>query len=329
MLNNPDPLRRLVIEPTYACNLHCQHCYVRRSASAVGRTASLGKNRPVSFWREMLRNVPPGISLHFTGGELFVYPEIFALLECTRDRFPFTISTNATLLDGGDSKRLAELAPRHVTVSLLGPEPIHDAITGVPGSCRRAIRAVQALRGWLPDEGLSINFVLLPVNATALEAVIQLVERLGIAKLVIQLFDPALNRCGIVAGVDVVHPPDNLDWSQIDLNALRQTLTSIQSSSSCAPQVSLASEMTADEIISYISGSITLEQWTCAEVFDTLRCSPTGQAYTCTGLALGSLAQHSPLEIWESSKFVAFRQSRVQVGLKAGCVGCCKIRRIT
>jgi MoaA/NifB/PqqE/SkfB family radical SAM enzyme len=329
MLNNHHFLRRLVIEPTYACNLHCQHCYVRRSARAVGRTANLEENRPVSFWQEMLRNIPPGISLHFTGGELFVYPEIFALLECTRDRFSFTISTNATCLDPEACERLADLAPRHVTVSLLGPEPIHDAITGVPGSYRRTLRAVQTLRDWLPDEGLSVNFVLLPVNVTALEAVIHLVERLGIAKLVIQLFDPALNRCGIVAGVDVVPPPDDLDWSQIDLNTLRRTLTSIQSSPGCAPQVLLASSMTTDEIISYISGRIKLEQWTCAEVFDTLRCSPTGQAYTCTGLALGSLAQHSPLEIWESSKFVGFRQSHLQAGLRAGCVGCCKIRRIT
>jgi MoaA/NifB/PqqE/SkfB family radical SAM enzyme len=328
MLSHPASLRRLVIEPTYACNLRCQHCYVRRSAGAVGQFAQLGHSRTVSFWQSVLQKTPQNLQIHFTGGELFSYPGIFSLLEYTRDRFPFTLSTNGTTLNQEDCRRLAELYPRHITISLLGPKQIHDAITGLPGSYDRAIAAIQALIRLLPRETLSVNFVLLPVNAMTLDEVVRVVECLGVGKMVVQLFDPALNRCGIVAGVENIPPPEYLDWSETDLGILQRSITHIQHQRRERLDVLLASEMTSEEIIRFISGDLDLKQWTCAEVFDTLRCSPTGQAYTCTGLALGSLDHRSPLEIWESPGFMAFRQSHIHSGLPSDCLGCCKIRRI-
>jgi len=321
------PLKRLVIEPTYACNLRCTHCYVYRSARAVGRVAHLRETRPVSFWQGVVQSAPDAIRVHFTGGELMAYPAIFELLESTAGRFPFSLSTNGTLLDPAACKRLVGLSPHHVTVSILGTEPIHDAITGVAGSFGRAVRAIKDLARLLPAGRVSVNFVLLPENAPVIVDVTRFVETLGVAGLVIQLFDPALNRCGVVAGVRDVPPPRRLDWSGVDLDGVEQTLEEINRRDSRDLAVLLASSMTPAEIVDYLSGEFDINRWTCSEVFDTMRCSPAGKVYTCNGLEIGALDRQSVLELWHSERFTAFRQAYSNTVLQPGCEGCCKIRK--
>jgi MoaA/NifB/PqqE/SkfB family radical SAM enzyme len=327
MLSDQFPIKRLVIEPTYACNLRCLHCYVHRSARAVKRLHTIREALPVSSWQKILQTVPAGISIHFTGGEIFVYPEIFTLLERTSTRFPFTVSTNGTRLRLEACRHLADLNPSHVTISILGTESIHDALTGVRGSYKKAVSTINALGQFLPHDRLSVNFVLLPQNAFALVDVASQVERLGAARLVIQLFDPALNRCGIVAGVNKVPEPSYLDWSEINLDGLRKMLEEVKHFASGKLDIVLASDMTPEEIVAYVSGTFDFKYWRCAEVFNTMRCSPIGTVYTCTGLEIGSLEQHSILDLWRSAKFDAFRQDHIQSVLEPSCIGCCKIRR--
>ncbi len=318
--------KRLVIEPTYACNLHCTHCYVYRSARAAGRMAHIRDSLPLSFWKRVLLSAPEDITVHFTGGELFEYPEMFGLLEYTSARFPFTLSTNGTHLDLQACQLLAALAPRQVTVSILGTEPIHDAITHVRGSYRKATSTIECLSRLLPAGRVYVNFVLLPENAHVVAQVVQRVEKLGAARMVIQLFDPALNRCGIVAGLEPL-APQSLDWSGVGLAKLAQILEAIQHRDSRNMPVLLASDMTPAEIVEYISGGFDINQWTCAEQFDTLRCSPAGRVYTCTGLEIGSMEQQGVIELWQSQAYTAFRQARMDAALENGCSGCCKIRR--
>jgi MoaA/NifB/PqqE/SkfB family radical SAM enzyme len=327
MLSEQLPLKRLVIEPTYACNLNCLHCYVYRSARAVKRLHTIRETLPVLSWQEVLQTAPAGISIHFTGGEIFVYPEIFTLLEHISTRFPFTVSTNGTYLCLETCQRLANLNPSHVTISILGTESIHDAITGIRGSYKKAIGAINALCQSLPHDGLSVNFVLLPQNAFSLLEVASQVELLGASRLVIQLFDPALNRCGVVAGVDKVPAPDYLDWSGINPGDLRKMLEEVKRFASGKLDIALASDMTPEEIVAYIFGMFDFKYWRCAEVFNTMRCSPIGTVYTCTGLEIGSLEQHSILDLWRSPKFNAFRQDHIRNVLEPSCIGCCKIRR--
>jgi MoaA/NifB/PqqE/SkfB family radical SAM enzyme len=214
-----------------------------------------------------------------------------------------------------------------VTISILGTEPIHDSITGIAGSFRKAARAIEDLIQLLPTDRVSVNFVLLPENASVVADVTKLVEELGATRLVIQLFDPALNRCGIVAGVDEIPPPDYLDWSSVDLASVGQMLEEVQHRASSELAVLLASSMTPAEIIDYVSGVFDVTRWTCAEVFDTMRCSPTGKVYTCNGLEIGTLDLHTVLELWQSGRFTAFRQAHLNAILEPGCKGCCKVRR--
>lgn len=320
-------LRRLVIEPTYACNLSCDHCYVVRTARAINRVEHLKDIFPVSFWSEVLRDVPHKTIVHLTGGEIFVYPGIFELLERTAGRNPFTLITNGSLLDRACCERLAGLGPSHVTISINGNENIHDEITGVEGSFRKSVETIRTLGSFLPAEKLSVNFVLLPANYMTIHEVCRILEDAGAERLVVQLFDPALFRCGIAAGTQ--NPPSfqYLDWSGSDLSKLRNLLEEIACRADGNLSIHLASGMTPSEILAFLSGEYRHGDWMCSEVFDSMRCSPTGDVYTCNGLKMGELGKNRVMDIWYSAAFEAFRQSSFRRTVGPECMGCCKARR--
>jgi radical SAM protein with 4Fe4S-binding SPASM domain len=131
----------LDLELTRRCNLRCDYCF-------VGWSRDWTSDMP----RETaLRIVEEGeglfSTLHLTGGEPFAHNAIFEVLEAAlaRGYERVVINTNGTLLTPERVRRLAACAPRvSVTVSLDGPEEIHDAVRG-PGRFRQALDGLRAL----------------------------------------------------------------------------------------------------------------------------------------------------------------------------------------
>lgn len=325
--SRPDSLRRLVIEPTYACNLRCEHCYVMRAAKATNRVEHLNHILPVSFWQKVLQEIPKEIIIHFTGGEIFTYPEIFELMEITARRNAFTLVTNGSILDEEDCERLTKLSPSHVTISINGNEKLHDSITGVTGSYRKTMETTYRLAGLLSKERLNVNFVLLPGNYMTLPDLIPLIKETGFKRMVIQLFDPALSRCGIALGTQHTLSSQSLDWSRVDLDELQKILEATSEWNDRNFTVHLASGMTPQEIMTYLSGKFNNDIWMCSEVFYSMRCSPTGDVYICNGKKIGELGQNKVMDIWDSAAYKAFRQGHFQKALGPECEGCCKVRR--
>lgn len=125
---------------TNHCNLRCQMCgqwskqgYVR------GNPESLKNELSLADWKrvvdELAAHGVPSVLLR--GGEVFMFPGIIELLDHIRETgMGISIDTNGTMLEqfAADIVRIGDL---HLTISVDGPEPIHDAVRGVPGSFRR------------------------------------------------------------------------------------------------------------------------------------------------------------------------------------------------
>lgn len=128
----------LMLEPLFACNLHCTGCgRIREYASEISRRMTL---------EECLSAVDecgaPIISI--CGGEPLLYPEITSLAEqLTQQRKKHVyLCTNGLLLkekirEFGKNKRL------FINVHLDGMESTHDASTGHAGTFSAAISGIQ------------------------------------------------------------------------------------------------------------------------------------------------------------------------------------------
>ncbi len=134
---------RLWVYTNYDCNLACSYCLVSSSPLAERRALGLPQlERLLEEARALgIREV------FLTGGEPFLLPDIFAMIERSVASFRTTVLTNAMLLRG---KRLEELVALNcanlcLQVSLDDERPgEHDAYRG-EGSWDRAIGGVRAL----------------------------------------------------------------------------------------------------------------------------------------------------------------------------------------
>lgn len=117
----------LDIELTRRCNLRCDYCF-------VGWSRDWHSDMPPEV---AARIVEEGAGLfpvlHLTGGEPFAYRALFDVIEKGLELGyeEILINTNGTMLTPPVVERLASCGPRlALTVSLDGPESIHDAVRG-------------------------------------------------------------------------------------------------------------------------------------------------------------------------------------------------------
>jgi len=131
-LSPPFPtIENLGIELTTRCNSRCRHCFAR--AGIVGEDVSLDPNLVDIICTE---GYAAGYRhLHLTGGEPLLWPDLFELLDRVfgLGYHSVFLNTNGLLLTDAVVNRLIEYPHLEVSVSLQGPEALHDSMRG-PGS---------------------------------------------------------------------------------------------------------------------------------------------------------------------------------------------------
>jgi MoaA/NifB/PqqE/SkfB family radical SAM enzyme len=134
---------RLWVYTNYDCNLSCTYCCVRSHPKAQRRAIGLK-----TFQRIVDEAVPLGFEeLCLTGGEPFLLPEIFEMLEYSLPRIPTTVLTNGTLITPRRLERLRRLPAGRLAfqVSIDGQDPaVNDFYRG-EGSFERALKGVRDL----------------------------------------------------------------------------------------------------------------------------------------------------------------------------------------
>ncbi len=155
---------------TYNCNLRCKMCpFWKRSSQDV----SIDREKAI-----LQRIYYSGVcGIAFEGGEPLLRADLAEILAFSRSLPLHTsIVTNGTLLES----RIEEIAPfidGVVYVSLDGLEKTHDAIRGVNGCFKRAIRGITASREKVP---VTINTTIMAENIHEIEDIVKLAKELGV-----------------------------------------------------------------------------------------------------------------------------------------------------
>lgn len=146
-----------VIELTTRCNWKCKHCYLPEHNS-FGLTFEEIKKLLEDF-----RNI--GIhKIIYTGGEIFTRRDAVEIIEYTRSQgFLVSVLSNASLISDEIAHRLRRcyISGFSMTVFSMN-EDVHDGITGVKGSLKRALRGAQLMKAngnsvWIKSPVLKDN----------------------------------------------------------------------------------------------------------------------------------------------------------------------------
>ncbi|HEX9114076.1 MAG TPA: radical SAM protein, partial [Nitrospirota bacterium] len=227
-------------------------------------------------------------SMNITGGEPFLRPDLFAVLEEVRRRdFDIFLLTNGTLVDRARAMRLAELGVRGVQVSIEGPEPVHDSIRGA-GSFAASAAGI----AHLVDAGLAVtlNVTLSRLNASAMKEVIAFGSRAGARRIGFSRLVPSGKGSSLLS--QMLSPGEVKDlyeslFSQ-DIEDLRLVTGDPVASCMKAPSSGDAGDTAMSGCAAGVSGLTIL---------------PNGDVLPCRRLPLylGNAFRDSLREIWASS----------------------------
>lgn len=325
---------------TNACNLRCQMCG-QWSTDGYVRTGQGRHGRPLTAneWCRLADECAGhGVtSILLRGGEPFMLPGIDRLIEHLHSLGMYvSIDTNGTRL-GDFAALLVELGRIHVTVSIDGTEPVHDAVRGVHG-CFRQI-ATQLARLTELDHGQpqrvsrSICFTISPWSLPSLGELPAVARQLGVGTICIvpycylslaageQWQRELRDLLGQVAFAwrGFVHERSGVEAAEFA--AQHERFTASLGELTSYPYLPL----TGEEYRAWFADSaLPVGSPACSNVERLIDIQPTGDANFCVDLpdgSLGNVRQQSIAEIWKGEPARRFRERRRERPL-AACARC-------
>src|SRR5437016_1569326 len=161
------------LDITYRCNERCVHCYLDHDDHGEMTTAEI---------KDVLDQLADAgvFFVTFSGGEVLMRRDFFEIVEYARNlMFNVKIKTNAVMIHEEEARRIRELGVDTIQISVYSHRPeVHDAITKLPHSFERTVKAIRFLR----EQGLRVTIanVLMTANSSDHSGVQALAAELGV-----------------------------------------------------------------------------------------------------------------------------------------------------
>ena len=240
-------------------------------------------------------------TLVLTGGEPFLHPDLFAIVEAARARgMGVNITTNGTLLD----RRWDEVVASGVaslSFSIDGLEPTHDGLRGQKGAFRRTMAALERV---VDHGGLSPS-VYFTVTSTNVHELVEVFER--------------VHALGADFDFWPVNDAEDLYLrSRADREAF---LAAVDHIGTKLPAVAARRAYYAAGL-AYHAGEAGPVR--CLGLVDQFGVKYTGEFLPCcvwdgAGLVLGNVNETPLRELWVAPEVQAFRERMFHTGCDAGC----------
>jgi radical SAM protein with 4Fe4S-binding SPASM domain len=176
---DPDSFGPIVVyNCTSRCNLNCLHCYSSSESTPGDSELTTAQAKKLL---SQLAEVNCSVLL-FSGGEPLLRNDLFELLaEAHRLNLRIVLSTNGTLIDSANARRLAEVGISYVGISIDGDEEFHDRFRGVKGSFKAALAGIENCRKAGIRTGL--RFTKTKLNAKHVPVVFDIAVSAGVRRI--------------------------------------------------------------------------------------------------------------------------------------------------
>jgi MoaA/NifB/PqqE/SkfB family radical SAM enzyme len=329
----------VVYEATMRCNLHCEFCYVGDLLNIEGQ------------WREelpldTLRRAFPddaGLQVSLTGGEIFMRKDILGVMEVFKDK-GYTcgyLTTNGTIITDERADALAELARagflKHISVSIDGPNELHDKARGVAGTFERTAAGLRKLQDAARRKHaplrVSINTTVAHETLDALDRMVDVAEELGVDAIGLNhlMFSTPeevaetvrlTGAPGPAAISTFVTSDPGVDAARVlkQVDALAARCRDRKIRFDMRPKVRPA------VIENYYTPGTPLKG-RCLYPFLHARVSFSGKVYFCPFIRVevGDLTTQTLEEVWTGDRYVALRKRLLEEHLFPVCRRCCKV----
>jgi MoaA/NifB/PqqE/SkfB family radical SAM enzyme len=325
---------------TNACNLQCRMCgQWSREGYMRSRRNLLREELELADWKRLVDELAAHEirSLLLRGGEVFLFPEIIPLLEYIHGKGIFiSIDTNGTQLErfAGDIARIGNI---HLTVSVDGPEAIHDSVRGMQGCFERIRRGLTRLKEEEQRSGItvskSITFTISPYSYRSLGKIPETARNLGISSVCIVTYYYVPRAAGLKYDREMREhfASEAFSWrgfhhetSGVDGDGFAVQLRNYHASLGEITDYPYM-PLTEEEYRTWFRDAISpVGPLACSNVEKLIDVQPSGEASFCVDFpdySIGNVSESTIAELWNSPRAEKFREYRRKQPL-AVCYRC-------
>lgn len=326
---------------THRCNLRCLMCSLFKEGS-VGvdlPRAMVHSNQDLLSFEEMkaffdeISSFKPAVLI--CGGEPLLHKDVFRVIKYIKDKkMGCTLVTNGTLLEK-HAQVIVDSGLANLSVSLDGPEAIHDEIRGGKGIYRKAIDGIKAINEIKSREGkrtplVTIAYTVSNKNYRYLKETFLSVTR----EVKINSFQFShLNYWtkGMVEKHNCLYQDkwkvsvmNTEGLSGIDIQRLAEELKMVKTLNAQVP-ITIVPDLNSEEIKLYYQKPLTfvkrnrcLQPWRCFFLY------PNGDVAPCVlDYTIGNIKKEGFRDLWNNDRFRQFRKALKNQGAFPACSRCC------
>jgi Fe-coproporphyrin III synthase len=348
------PPEWLVLVVNNFCNLHCRMCDVGLKETSSVFYSHLVGDDPQNMSLELLSQIldqatrffpRPRVGLAFT--EPLVHPGILDLCRAIVGRgFFCSITTNGFLLPRL-AEALVEIGVHEITVSVDGPEAVHDQIRGREGSFRNLREGIERVNRAKAAAGrtrpvMRFSYTITDQNYTQMLNFVREIEGLHPASLTFShlnfISDEMARVHNASYGADLPVARANLgtmDLHTIDVEAMTQALLDLKAYASARPgfpRLTIVPDVISParletyyrDPLTFIGGRNCTDPWRLVMIKTDGTANPAHGR--CFDVPVGNVKQTPLPELWNHGRFRAFRQSlKAAGGTLPACARCCGV----
>ena len=329
---------------TYRCNLRCNVCGQWGVSGYVKGFSGKELRDEVdidTLKRRIDEIASEKTAITLCGGEVLLYKQWFEFMSHVKSKgLECVLTTNGSMLEA-NARKLVEIGLDKLSLSLDGPEAVHNAARGAPDIFGKAMRGLQAVNRWKKELGsttpvLEIGCTISDQNYKHLDEVVAIAETLDVSCLIFlhlaflrdEEFSSQSRLFRELFDVESVH------WSgyrympgAMDLEYLADKVAELKNRDGKFPII-IHPDFTREEILDYYtkpffrSKSYTnkcLAPWTSVYVL------PNGDVSPCSSFVAGNIRKESFKSIWNNQKFKDFRKILREKELFPACIRCCEL----
>lgn len=262
------------LDVTYRCNERCIHCYLDHDDHGEMTTAE------IASVLEQLADA--GVFfLSLSGGEVFMRTDFFEIVEQARQlEFNVKVKTNGVMIREKEAARLRDLGVEQMQISIYSHRPeVHDAITKLPGSLERTIRAIRFLK----SQGLKVAIanVLMAGNFPDQAGVMRLARELEVSYTLDPTITPKMDGDTSILHLRI----PGADLQQVFQNP--ELVGDVEEFCAAPP----------------VPGEDVMDGYPCSAGHTACYISPYGDVFPCVQFPLpsGNVRRQKFLDIWRNS----------------------------
>ena len=333
------PAWHYFFEVTRRCNLRCRMCQYINWFDRHSPQDLLASELTTDEWRGVIAQTGRLSLITFTGGEPFVRDDFAELLEyASRGRRTHVI-TNGTRLAGEGAQQCVALAPQKtgarglnfIGLSLHGPEPVHNHITGRDDAYAAAVEGVREVVALRTQAGkrcpiLHVTAVICRDNLEVLPMMPRIVADMGVDILNLAL-ELRMHDVPELGEAD----PDAISCATFEIPRIEPALLNqvLDETVAAAREASIElrlPRMPREAVLAYYQAELEIEQFECRSPWTNLYIGADGGVYPCFLHRVGSVREEPLKRIWNSPRMRTFRDRLRTQGPFCICDGCCELQ---